>query len=126
MEIQCLTSEHIYLIHEDQIQKYGGQNGHFNFTNDRVESILAQQYPYFGVEKYPGIFQKAAMLMYFFTKGHYFFDGNKRLGVQSYEDYIYDDEGYKKTMEIAALELPELKRDLYINHLAEWLAMRFR
>jgi hypothetical protein len=49
MEIQCLTSEHIYLIHEDQIQKYGGQNGHFNFTNDSVEGILAQQYSYFGV-----------------------------------------------------------------------------
>jgi death-on-curing protein len=51
--------------------------------------------------------------MYFFTKGHCFVDGNKRLGVQSaiiflmlngYEDYLDDDEGYKKTMEIAALK----------------------
>lgn len=75
------------------------------------------------------------MLMYFFTKGHCFVDDNKRLGIQSaiiflmlngYEDYLDDDEGYQKTMEIAALELPELKRDLYINQLAEWLAMGFR
>jgi death on curing protein len=81
MEIKCLTSEHIYLIHADQIQKYGGQNGHFNFSQDRVESILAQQYSYFGVDKYPHVFQKAAMLMYFFIKGHCFVDGNKRLGI---------------------------------------------
>ena len=134
MEIQFLTSEHIYLIHEDQIQKYGGQEGHYNFTSDRIESILAQQYPCFEVDKYPDIFQKAAMLMYFFIKGHCFIDGNKRLGIQSaiiflmlngYEDHLDDDEGYQKVMEIASLELPELKRDQYLLDLAHWLSERF-
>ena len=134
MEIYCLTSEHIYLIHKDQIQKYGGQEGHYIFASDKIESILAQQYPYFGVDKYPEVFQKTAMLMYFFVKGHCFVDGNKRLGIQcaivfwminGYEDHLDDDEGYQKVMDIASLELPELKRDQYILDLAQWLSERF-
>lgn len=72
------------------------------------------------------------MLMYFFTKGHRFVDGNKRVGIQSaivfldingYEDYLDDDEGYD--MEIAASNTSEDERDTYINNLAEWLSQRF-
>jgi hypothetical protein len=45
--------------------------------------------------------------------------------LNGYKDNLDDDEGYQKTMEITVLVLPELKRDQYINQLAEWLADRF-
>ncbi|WP_348982974.1 type II toxin-antitoxin system death-on-curing family toxin [Desulfosporosinus sp. FKA] len=99
-----------------------------------MESILAQQYPIFGHDKYPSAFHKAAMLMYFFTKGHCFVDGNKRVGIQcaivflevnGYEDNLDDQEGYDKTWEVAESELSELERDSYIESLAVWLSKRF-
>lgn len=116
------------------IDTFGGFDGYYDYTEGRVESILSQQYPIFGYNKYPDIFQKAAMLMYFFTKGHCFPDGNKRLGIQSaivfftingYEDNLDDDEGYEKTIEIASSQLQGEQVDLYIMQLAQWLSKRF-
>lgn len=133
-EIQYLAVEHIYLIHDNAINEYGGLAGEYNTTEGRIKSILSQQYPIFNYEKYPSIFQKAAMLLYFFAKGHCFVDGNKRVGIQSaivfldingYEDNLDDTEGYDKTIEVAESEIPEYKRDDYINILAEWLSKRF-
>ncbi|HEX2953427.1 MAG TPA: type II toxin-antitoxin system death-on-curing family toxin [Bacillota bacterium] len=136
LEIHCLTREHIEMIHEQAIEKFGGQNGHYIFTLDRIESILAQQYPYFGVDKYPGVFDKAAMLLFFFTKGHCFVDGNKRVGIGSaivflmingYEDNLDDNEGYRKTLEIAGCNIEDaIIRDRYIRNLSQWLVERFK
>ena len=134
MEILHLSKEHIYMIHEATIRTFGGNSGYYDYTDHRIDSILSLQYPVFGFDKYPTIFQKAAMLMYFFTKGHCFVDGNKRVGIQSaivfldingYEDYLDDDEGFDKTMEIAASNISEDERDNYIKNLADWLSQRF-
>ena len=132
--MQFLTEEHIKLIHLNAIEEFGGDSGYFILTNDRIESILAQQYPIFGHDKYPTVFQKAAMLMYFFIKGHCFVDGNKRVGIQSaivfldvngYDDKLIDEEGYRKTIEVATIELSEMERDSYVETLAVWLSERF-
>jgi len=134
VEILHLSKEHIYMIHEATIRTFGGNSGYYDYTDHRIDSILSLQYPVFGFDKYPTIFQKAAMLMYFFTKGHCFVDGNKRVGIQSaivfldingYEDYLDDDEGFDKTMEIAASNISEDERDNYIKNLADWLSQRF-
>lgn len=134
-KIQCLSKEHIYLIHEEAIKQFGGDYGYYDYTDGRIESIIALQYPIFGHDKYPGSYSKAAMLMYFFTKGHCFVDGNKRVGAQSaivfldingYDDLLDDDEGYLKTMEIAEIKLLEKDRDQYILHLSRWLSKRFK
>ncbi len=132
--IKYLSPEHIHMMHKQAIKHFGGFDGYYNYTEGRIESILEQQYPKFGVDKYPTVFQKAAMLMYFFIKGHCFADGNKRVGIQSaivflevngYEDNLDNNEGYEKTMEIAALKISEEERDNYINDLADWLSQRF-
>ena len=134
MDINYLAKEHIYLMHEETIKTFGGDAGYYDFTDQRLESILSQQYLVFGFDKYPSIFQKAAMLMYFLVKGHCFIDGNKRVGIQSaivflevngFEDALDDDEGYLKTMGVAASTLSEIERDNYINDLADWLSKRF-
>ncbi len=113
---------------------FGGDFGSYEYTTDRIESTLAQQYAVFGCDKYPSVFDKAAMLMYFFVKGHCFVDGNKRVGVQSaivfldvngYEDNLDDEEGYEKTLEVAKILLSEMDRDAYIKDLAIWLSERF-
>jgi death-on-curing protein len=133
-EIQFLTKEHIYLIHDIAIQTFGGEDGVYNITDGRIESILSQQFPIFDYEKYPSVFQKAAMLLYLFTKGHCFVDGNKRVGIQSaivllnlngYEDNLEDIDGYNKTMEISSSKIPENLRDSYIDSLAIWLSGKF-
>jgi death-on-curing protein len=50
------------------------------------------------------------MLLFFFTKGHCFVDGNKRIGIQSaivlltingFIDFLDDYDGYIKTLEVA-------------------------
>lgn len=133
-EIRYLVTEHIYLIHRIAIETFGGSDGEFNSTEGRIESILAQQFPIYEHDKYPSVFQKAAMLLYFFVKGHCFVDGNKRVGIQSaiifldingYKDNLDDTEGYEKTMEVSMSEISEDFRDEYINSLAEWLSERF-
>jgi len=133
-KIRYLSREHIELIHDQAIKKFGGDAGYYDYTIDRIESILGQQYPHFGYDKYPTIFHKAAMLMYFFTNDHCFVDGNKRVGIQSaivfldvngYEDNLDDEEGYNKTVEVATIKLSEMERDSYIESLATWLSERF-
>lgn len=122
------------LIHKSAIQQFGGEPGHFHNTLDRIESVLDQQHPHFDYDKYPTVFDKAAMLMYFFTKDHCFVDGNKRVGVQSaivfltingYKDILDDKEGYIKTLEVESAKVSEDERDLYIENLADWLSHRF-
>ncbi len=129
-----LTKEHIYYIHNDTLQKFGGENGYYINTNNMIKSILAQQYTYFGYDKYPTISNKAAMLMYFFVKGHCFVDGNKRVAITSAalflkqngcNDYLNDKVGYNKTIEIAESKIPETFRDKYIEDLSNWLKIYF-
>ena len=129
-----LNRKHIFMIHEQTIKMFGGEPGYYEHTDGRVDGIIAQQYPLFGFDKYPSVFQKAAMLMYFFIKGHCFVDGNKRVGIQTaivfldvngFEDNLDDDKGYQKTMEVAESSLTEEERDNYINRLAKWLSQRF-
>lgn len=130
-----LSKEHIYLIHTVSIEDFGGRMGFFNHTDSMIESILAQQYPVFGYDKYPTIFDKAAMLLYFFTKGHCFVDGNKRVGINTaivlltlnnYKDFLNDKEGYQKTVMIASSQIHENERDKYIKELATWLSYNFK
>lgn len=136
MEIKLLSKDNIYLLHENAIVTYGGNPGRFPDTDYKIESILSQQYPVFEHDKYPSIHMKAAMLMYFFTKGHCFIDGNKRVGLSSaitmylingYEDLLQPMEGYNKTMEVAKIKLNGTDQiDRYIESLGMWLSSKFK
>lgn len=81
MEIETLDKQLIYDIHEFSLKKYGGRSGNKIDTDSKIESILSQQYPCFGYDKYETIFEKSAMLSYFFAKDHCFEDGNKRVAM---------------------------------------------
>jgi len=134
MNIKVLTKDIIYLIHQDVIEQYGGTPGNYNNTDDKIESILAQQYPFFGHDQYPSVFEKAAMLLYFFVKDHWFCDGNKRVALQSaivllkingFEDKLPQHESYMKMNAVAESQIMEENRAQYICGIANWLRSRF-
>ena len=120
-----LEKEHIYMIHNAAIENFGGESGIFNNTEAKIESILAQQYGYLGVDKYPTVFEKCAMLSYFFVKDHCFRDGNKRvsayiiqvfLDLNGYELIMTDEELERFILDMASSSKSDI--DKYIFRLA--------
>ena len=81
--MKLLKVHHILEIHKYGIDNFQGLDGLRDDSFAKVESILAQQYPSFAVDRYPGLFEKAAMLLYFLAKGHCFPDGNKRVAIMA-------------------------------------------
>lgn len=104
---------------------FGGSPNYYHNTKDKIESIIAQQYSRFGYDKYPSIFEKAAMLWYFLTKGHCFVDGNKRvsfyaattlLKINGFRDTVNDDEAYDKAIQIACVDFFGTQLDLIFKN----------
>ena len=61
-------------------EKFGGSSLFGNEKDDSFKSSIGQIYQTFGgVELYPSVEEKAAMLLYLVTKNHSFSDGNKRI-----------------------------------------------
>ncbi|MFC2674329.1 MAG: RhuM family protein [Prevotella melaninogenica] len=61
-------------------QKFGGSVLFGNEKDDSFKSSIGQIYQTFdGMELYPSVEEKAAMLLYLVTKNHSFSDGNKRI-----------------------------------------------
>ncbi len=80
MNTSYLTLEQILVIHEDQIERYGGISGLRNL--ELLESALFRpQSTFDGNDLYENIFEKAASLMHSLIFNHPFVDGNKRTGM---------------------------------------------
>ena len=61
-------------------QKFGGSVLFGNEKDESFKSSIGQIYQTFdGIELYPSVEEKAAMLLYLVTKNHSFSDGNKRI-----------------------------------------------
>lgn len=61
-------------------EKFGGNTLFGNEKDDSFRSSIGQIYQTFdGVDLYPSVEEKAAMLLYLVTKNHSFSDGNKRI-----------------------------------------------
>ena len=61
-------------------ERFGGSSLFGNEKDDSFKSSIGQIYQTFGgVELYPSVEEKAAMLLYLVTKNHSFSDGNKRI-----------------------------------------------
>ncbi len=82
MNPDFLTVDEVLIIHEDQINRFGGSFG----LRDRalLESAIAQsQMSFDGVFVHIDLFQMAAAYLYHLTSNHPFIDGNKRIGLAS-------------------------------------------
>lgn len=77
-----LDEEEILLIHFTLIERYSGSHGVRDL--ERIKSVTqAVQQEVFGVEQYPGLFNKAAVYARNIIADHPFGDGNKRTGITS-------------------------------------------
>lgn len=84
---QTTANERFHATYENAMQainelrdKFGGSTLFGNEKDDSFKSTIGQIYQTFGgVELYPSVEEKAAMLLYLTTKNHSFSDGNKRI-----------------------------------------------
>lgn len=77
-----LTEEDVLLIHEMQVERFGGASG----LRDRgmLASAVAQPQATFGGELVHGeLFEMAAAYLFHLVSNHAFVDGNKRVGLAS-------------------------------------------
>ncbi len=82
--ILYLSVEQIFLIHQAQIEKFGGARGLRDVGP--LESAAARPAMTFGGDDlYPDLPAKAAALMHSLVMNHPFVDGNKRVGAAAAE-----------------------------------------
>ncbi|HUD44607.1 MAG TPA: type II toxin-antitoxin system death-on-curing family toxin [Patescibacteria group bacterium] len=77
MDIIYLTLEQIILVHEDQIDRYGGSHG-IRELSLLESAVFRPQTTFSNHDLYPTIFEKAAALIHALANNHAFIDGNKR------------------------------------------------
>ena len=84
-------------------KKFGGSVLFGNEKDDSFKSSIGQIYQTFGgVELYPSVEEKAAMLLYLVTKNHSFSDGNKRIAATLFlwflnnNGILYREDGTKR------------------------------
>lgn len=79
-KVVYLTLEQVLVIHEDQIERYGGTSGLRDLS--LLESaIFRPQSNFSGADLYKTLYEKGAALMHSIIKNHPFVDGNKRTGI---------------------------------------------
>lgn len=86
INVKIPSLEEIIKINHRHIFQSGGEFlGSDNIINrGSLEWVLeAIQYPLFGVDHYPALEQKAALLAWTIIKNHVFYDGNKRTAMTS-------------------------------------------
>lgn len=81
-KIRFLTLEQVLLIHNTQIERYGGRHGLRDLA--LLESaVFRPQTSFGGQDLYPTVFDKAVAITHSLVLNHAFLDGNKRSGVFS-------------------------------------------
>ena len=120
--IQYLTTEQVILVHELQIERFGGDFGLRDFS--LLESaVLRPQAGFGGKDLYPSVFDKAAALMHSLILNHPFVDGNKRIGAASALIFL---EHNKYSLRVANKELVNTALKLAlkergVKELSKWL-----
>ncbi len=97
------TYENEMEVIHDLHKKFGGSTLFGNEKDDSFKSSIGQIYQTFGgVDLYPSVEEKAAMLLYLVTKNHSFSDGNKRIAATLFlwflngNGILYNDDGTKR------------------------------
>ena len=97
------TYENAMEVIRELHEKFGGSTLFGNEKDDSFKSSIGQIYQTFGgVDLYPSVEEKAAMLLYLVTKNHSFSDGNKRIAATLFlwflngNGILYNEEGTKR------------------------------
>ncbi len=122
MDIVYLTLEQIILIHEDQIDRYGGSHGIRDLA--LIESaVFRPQTTFSGLDLYPSVFEKASALLYSLVNNHAFIDGNKRTGTVSMIIFLAQN-GFELTVSQNELEkfiLEIITKKIGIEEICNWI-----
>ena len=97
------TYENAMEVIRELYEKFGGGSLFGNEKDDSFKSSIGQIYQTFGgVDLYPSVEEKAAMLLYLVTKNHSFSDGNKRIAATLFlwflngNGILYNKDGSKR------------------------------
>lgn len=97
------TYENAMEVIRELHEKFGGSTLFGNEKDDSFKSSIGQIYQTFGgVDLYPSVEEKAAMLLYLVTKNHSFTDGNKRIAATLFlwflngNGILYNEDGSKR------------------------------
>ncbi len=97
------TYENAMEVIHDLHKKFGGSTLFGNEKDESFKSSIGQIYQTFGgVDLYPSVEEKAAMLLYLVAKNHSFSDGNKRIAATLFlwflngNGILYNDDGTKR------------------------------
>lgn len=117
-----LTLEQVLVIHEDQVDRYGGSHG-LRDLNLLESAIMRPQSSFGGKDLYPTIFDKAGALWHSLALNHPFIDGNKRTATASVLVFL-ELNGLKlkvsqKALVKAALDVES--KNLTLEEIAQWL-----
>ncbi len=111
LKIEKTTSENKFIATYDNAiltiqnlkEKFGGSWLLGNEKDDSFKSSIGQIYQTFdGIDLYPSVEEKAAMLLYLVTKNHSFSDGNKRIAATLFlwfmqnNGILYNSDGSKR------------------------------
>ena len=102
-EVFHATYESAMEVIRELHEKFGGSTLFGNEKDDSFKSSIGQIYQTFdGVDLYPSVEEKAAMLLYLVTKNHSFSDGNKRIAATLFlwflngNGILYNEDGSKR------------------------------
>jgi death-on-curing protein len=117
-----LTLEQILVLHEDQVDRYGGTSG-LRDVGLLESAAFRPQTTFGGQELYESLFDKAASLMHSLILNHPFLDGNKRTGTTCALVFLelnsYALSVSQKELVEAALKIAE--KEWGLEQIAAWL-----
>lgn len=121
-DVIFLTLEQVLVIHDIQIEKFGGNFGLRDYG--LLESaIMRPQTTFAGQDLYPLLFDKAAALLHSLVLNHAFIDGNKRTGTACVLVFLelnkYQLTASKANFEALVMKTESKKLD--IDEISSWL-----
>ncbi len=117
-----LTLEQILIIHEDQIDRYGGSHGLRDLA--LLESaVFRPQTTFSGEDLYPTLFDKAAALLHSLIQNHPFIDGNKRTATASTIVFLIKNNYLLQVSNdvLAKIVLEVAEKKITSQNISEWL-----
>ena len=126
-EVEYLTLEEVLLLHARLVQRTGGSGG-VRDVNLLHSALARPEATFGGKDLYPGLWHKAAALMYSLIKNHPFVDGNKRTALAAAGLFL-ELNGY--TMTASNEEALEFTRraavgEIDVDSMAAWLETHSR
>lgn len=128
-----LSLSDILYINRVVIQRYGGRfvdPDNINNIGSLEWALYVMQNPFFfGVNQYPTIGHKAAVLSWSINNGHVFYDGNKRTSILASLTFL-DNNGYSidakndDLIEISLSVADRAKTGIDLEGLSDWFCQR--